>query len=112
MGQKKYPKVFVPCRFRPLYQADEISLFSEYCWTEKKNSYLYGYAKNAQGRDHTTSYNNLVAATKACIELGNGCAGVTVSNSGAATLRKGTEFKTSPSGETSYKKSACTTITG
>ena len=108
-----FQKVFVPCRFRRLYQADEISLFSDlYCWTEKTRSYLPGFAQNAQGTDHTTGYNNLDDAKNACIGLGNGCAGVTVSNSGAATLRKGTEFTTSPHGETSHKKFACTTITG
>ena len=53
----------------------------------------------------SSAFSDLEEAKNKCIELivqGDECGGVTQSSNGDSTLRKGTELKTSPSGEISH----------
>ena len=69
-------------------------------------AYLADFAIN-NGWPDVKTYENINDAKIACITLEDGCVGITVSASGIATLRSGSSFQLSPSGETSYMKSSC-----
>ena len=75
-----------------------------YQWSWKANRYLAHYA-DYYGTPVDNVYSDLNEAKLVCIRLKNGCGGVTYNGgSGGYTLRLGTSFRQSPSGEHSYLK--------
>ena len=69
-------------------------------WLGHAGKYLSSWTSHG-----SSAFSVLEEAKKKCIELvvqGDECGGITQSSNGDSTLRKGSELKTSPSGEISY----------
>ena len=83
---------------------------AEVSWVYQENKYLPGYAVE-NGRDVTRHLSNLEEVKTECIRinsLSNSiCSGFTKGQDGTYTLRKGTEFITSPSEEESWLCNEC-----
>ena len=74
-------------------------------WGNYNGHYLAGYAIDNDGNNVYETYNDLLSAQLSCINHGGGCGGVTASG-GSYTLRAGSSFISSTSGEHSYIKPA------
>jgi len=75
-------------------------------WRSSEDSYIPGIATDATGANaaNWNPFFDLNEAKQECILLNSGCGGVTDSGSGSYSLRLGTSFTPSPSGEISYLK--------
>ena len=73
-------------------------------WSSNEDSYLAGRAQDSAGSDiPRRMYSDLDTTKQECLSLNSGCGGVT-GNDGGYSIRYGTSFMPSSSGEIAYLK--------